>query len=309
MNLIDFDGMPVSYRVYGGSAGRKNGIQYDGKNYLIKFPGSTSEMQNVAISYTNSPLSEYIGSHIYEILGIPVHKTLLGFRNGKIVVACEDFLSDTDHLYEFAQLKVTFTPHFVDSNGEITNGTGTDLKEILLTLGQHEMLKDITGIEERFWNMFVVDALIGNPDRNNGNWGIILHADKSFSIAPVYDNGNSFNNKWDDEKMVRVMSDHDMLKNEASEGKTCVFTMKKKRINPYHLISGMEYEGCNEAVKRLVPKMISEFDVMVQCMDEIPESFKNLTVMTKVQKDFFVLLIKKRLEDVFKPVYEELKNK
>ena len=114
-------------------------------------------MQNVAISYTNSPLSEYIGSHIYEILGIPVHKTLLGFRNGKIVVACEDFLSDTDHLYEFAQLKVTFTPHFVDSNGEITNGTGTDLKEILLTLGQHEMLKDITGIEERFWNMFVVD--------------------------------------------------------------------------------------------------------------------------------------------------------
>ena len=232
----------------------------------------------------------------------------MGERSLK-TVACEDFLSDTDHLYEFAQLKVTFTPHFVDSNGEITNGTGTDLKEILLTLGQHEMLKDITGIEERFWNMFVVDALIGNPDRNNGNWGIILHADKSFSIAPVYDNGNSFNNKWDDEKMVRVMSDHDMLKNEASEGKTCVFTMKKKRINPYHLISGMEYEGCNEAVKRLVPKMISEFDVMVQCMDEIPESFKNLTVMTKVQKDFFVLLIKKRLEDVFKPVYEELKNK
>ncbi len=66
MKLIDFNGFPVSYRVYGGSAGRKNGIIYNGRNYLVKFPGSTSGMQNVVISYTNSPLSEYIGSHIVE---------------------------------------------------------------------------------------------------------------------------------------------------------------------------------------------------------------------------------------------------
>ena len=36
MELIDFDNCEQSLRVYGGSAGRKNGIVYNGKNYLVK---------------------------------------------------------------------------------------------------------------------------------------------------------------------------------------------------------------------------------------------------------------------------------
>ena len=127
--------------------------------------------------------------------------------------------------------------------------------------------------------MFVLDAFIGNPDRNNGNWGIILHSDKTFSLAPVYDNGNSFNNKWGDEKMLVVMSDSEMLRNEVSESKTCVFTMKKRRINPYHLICGMEYDGCNNAVLRLVPRMLSGYGTLEQFVNGIPETFNNLSAM------------------------------
>jgi len=41
-----------------------------------------------------TPLSEFLGSHIYAILGYPVHETLLGYRKGKIVVACKDFSLD-----------------------------------------------------------------------------------------------------------------------------------------------------------------------------------------------------------------------
>lgn len=36
------------------------------------------------ISYTTSPLSEFLGSRIYEILGYDVHKMILGFRNNKL---------------------------------------------------------------------------------------------------------------------------------------------------------------------------------------------------------------------------------
>lgn len=54
--------------------------------------------------------------------------------------------------------------------------------------------------------MFVIDALIGNTDRNNSNWGIILRKDGAKEIAPVYDNGNCLNNKWDDEKMQKVLN-------------------------------------------------------------------------------------------------------
>lgn len=306
MTLIDFDSCPRSLRVYGGSAGRKSGIVLNGKNYLVKFPGSVSGMRNVNISYTNSPLSEYVGSHVYEMLGIDSHKTSLGYMEGKLVVACEDFLSDSDRLYEFAQLKVTFIPHFVDSNGDITNGTGTDLQEILLTIRQHDFLKNLKGVEERFWDMFVLDAFIGNPDRNNGNWGIIFHSDKTFSLAPVYDNGNSFNNKWDDDKMARILRDENLLKNELSESKTCVFTLKGKRINPYHDIKSFDYDGCNSAILRLVPIMQEKIGEINDFIKSIPNESEGYGILSDIQKEFFLTVLNKRLSEFFIPLLQRI---
>ena len=82
----------------------------------MKFPGNLKEkqMKNINLSYSNNPVCEYIGSKIYELIGLPVHNTILGVRNEKIVVACEDFLEDGDRLYEFDKIKVTFEPHFLD---------------------------------------------------------------------------------------------------------------------------------------------------------------------------------------------------
>lgn len=55
-------------------------------------------------SYTASPLSEYIGSQIYQSLGIPVHETMLGIRDNKLVVACKDF-DPLHRLVEYGQIK------------------------------------------------------------------------------------------------------------------------------------------------------------------------------------------------------------
>ena len=83
--------------LYGGLSGSKYGILIDGVRWMVKFPENTKhfpgrEKRNHHIpSYTSSPVSEYIGSKIYESLGIPVHETMLGYRDGKIVVACRDF--------------------------------------------------------------------------------------------------------------------------------------------------------------------------------------------------------------------------
>ena len=151
--------------MYGGTAGRKMGITYNGKDYLVKFPGNLKEqkMKNINLSYSNSPVCEYIGSKIYEIVGLSVHNTILGTRNNKIVVACEDFLQDGDKLYEFDKIKVTFEPHFLDSNGNETNSV--DLYEIMMTIQEHLFLQDVPGVKEHFWNLFM-DALIGNTNRN-----------------------------------------------------------------------------------------------------------------------------------------------
>ena len=67
----------------------------------------------------------------------------------------------------------------MDSNGNETNGVGVDLYEIMMTIKEHPIFEDIQDVELHFWKMFVVDALIGNTDRNNSNWGIVIKKDGS----------------------------------------------------------------------------------------------------------------------------------
>ncbi|MCI5741023.1 MAG: HipA domain-containing protein [Lachnospiraceae bacterium] len=304
MKLVNFNDYPQNQRMYGGTAGRKMGITYEGKDYLLKFPGNLKEqqMKNINLSYSNSPVCEYIGSKIYELVGLPVHHTILGTRNEKIVVACEDFLGDGDRLYEFDKIKVTFEPHFLDSNGNETNGVGVDLYEIMMTIQEHPFLKDISGVKEHFWNMFVMDALIGNTDRNNSNWGIILRKDGLKEIAPVYDNGNCLNNKWDDEKMQIVMNDTDKMEAEAYKARRCIFELHGKRVNPYHIMESMEYQECSEAIRRLTPKIGSS-------MNKIQEMIKEIPVISEIQKQFFTSIIEYRYENVLLPVCKRIMEK
>jgi len=287
--------------MYGGTAGRKMGITYNGREYLLKFPGNLKEkqMKNINLSYSNSPVCEYIGSKIYELIGLPVHNTVLGVRNEKIVVACEDFLADGDRLYEFDKIKVTFEPLFLDSNGNETNGVGVDLYEIMMTIQEHPFLQDVSGVKEHFWNMFVVDALIGNTDRNNSNWGIILRKDGSKELAPVYDNGNCLNNKWDDEKMQIVMNDAAKMEAEAYKARRCIYELQGRRINPYNMIESMEYQECSDAVNRLVPEI-------GRCMDKIQTMIEEIPILSEVQKHFFIEIIESRYGKVLLPVWRRI---
>lgn len=293
LEIINFNDFQQNQRMYGGTAGRKMGITYNGKDYLLKFPGNLKEqkMKNINLSYSNSPVCEYIGSKIYELVRLPVHNTILGTRNGKTVVACEDFLQDGDRLYEFDKIKVTFEPHFLDSNGNETNGVGVDLYEIMMTIQEHPFLQDVPGVKEHFWNMFIMDALIGNTDRNNSNWGIILRKDGSKEIAPVYDNGNCLNSKWDHEKMRIVMNDADKMEAEAYKARRCIFELHGKRVNPYHIIESREYPECLEAVHRLTTQIGNN-------MDKIQAMIKEIPILSEMQKRFFTSMIEYRYEKV-----------
>lgn len=301
MQLINFDSFEQNKRMYGGSAGRKIGITYQERNYLLKFPGNLREqqMKNIRLSYSNSPICEYIGSQIYQLLDIPVHETILGTRNGKTVVACGDFLEDGDKLYEFEKIKVTFDPPFLDSNGNETNGDGVDLYEILQTIQEHPLLKNVPGVKNHFWNMFVVDALIGNTDRNNNNWGVIIRKDERVELAPVYDNGNCLNCKWDEEKMHSILVDQNLLMGEAYSARRCIFELNAKKLNPYHLIERMEYSGCNEAVRNLAPKIEMAMPAIRELIDRIP-------VITDTQRKFYWAIMQFRYENILRPTYQKI---
>ncbi len=72
-------------------------------------------------------------------------------------------------------------------------------------------MKSIKGLSARFWDQVIIDGLLGNNDRNNGNWGIIV-GPKSLRIAPVFDNGASFYPKKSEDSIKKASSVHFALK-------------------------------------------------------------------------------------------------
>ena len=88
MKIYEFDQYPLSIRhgSYGGAAGDKDGIKIGDDYWIVKYPKNARYLNNVNdLSYVSSPLSEFLGSQIYKILGFDVHDTILGIRNDKLV--------------------------------------------------------------------------------------------------------------------------------------------------------------------------------------------------------------------------------
>ena len=222
MYLIDFNECQENNKAYGGMAGSKLGIIYQGEDWILKFPKSTKGMRKTEISYTTTPLSEYIGSHIYQILGYPVHETKLGTKDNKLVVACKDFTDSHVRLQEFREIKNYYNKELeaiLEDTVTDSNSVGsTSLHAVKAHLNYNSLLYMIDGMSERFWDCVMIDGLINNNDRNSGNWGILRYSDGSLALAPVFDNGASFSTKISDEKI------NDMLKNESAQSPDIIST-------------------------------------------------------------------------------------
>lgn len=302
MKIHDLNGIKQNNKTYGGTAGVKIGITVGDTDYLVKYPGKLKElgMKNIELSYSNGPACEYIGCKIFQSIGIPVQDTWLGVRNEKTVVICKDFLNKGDILIPFKDVKATFEPAFTDPQGDITNGTGTNLEEILRTIEEHPLAKQMyPELENRFWDMFVVDALIGNPDRNNENWGIIRDIDDQYRLPPVFDCGNCLNSKLSDRQLEEYLQNPQKMKDAAIQ-RPCIFERAVgKRINAYSYIEKAQNQACNEAVKRIVPNInMSEISAILA---DIPSE-----IVSPTQKKFYEGLMSMRYEQVLQPTYEKI---
>ena len=182
--LIDFNKATEIPPEYNGSEKKKTMI-LDGKKYLVKFPDS-NRSPKLNISYINNVYSEYIGSKIFELLGINAQKVKLGYYHQEermfYVCACEDFTNENTKLIEFEKLENAS----LDSEGE-----RKDLSDIKHIIELNTYNIDKTSFKNFFWDMFIVDCLIGNTDRHNGNFGFIKNIKtEELTLAPIYDCGS-----------------------------------------------------------------------------------------------------------------------
>ena len=67
-------------------AEKKFEIIIDGHRYIVKF------QKNSEVGLTMSHVCEYLGSHIFQLLGIEAQQTFLGTCEGRNVVVMKNFL-------------------------------------------------------------------------------------------------------------------------------------------------------------------------------------------------------------------------
>ena len=149
LNIENWDNLTLSDRdgTYGGMAGFKRGVLYNNESWIIKLPKSTNGMNTSDLSYTTSPLSEYIGSQIYFILGFNVHETKLVEYKGKIAVACKDFRKDNEMLLEIRTIKNAVNEELADRLDRDFSSTSSshfiNLEELLLHIEHNDILNSL----------------------------------------------------------------------------------------------------------------------------------------------------------------------
>lgn len=280
MTLVDFTQDVKRRKSYAGANGSKISIIHDGELYMLKFPGDAKK--NEKLSYSNGCISEYLGCHIFDSIGIPVQDTLLGTYDihgkTKIVVACKDFTKPGIILQDFASLK----NQIIDSGH---NGYGTDLQEILQTFTEQDAI-DPKVISDRFWDMFIVDALIGNWDRHNGNWGFLYdQQNDTLDLAPVFDCGSCLYPQADAAIMQSVLENSAERNLRIFEVPTSAIRIGNKKIKYFDFISSLQNEDCNKALERIVPR------INLQAIDNLIEE---IPCLDDLQKRFYKTMLKER---------------
>lgn len=297
---------------YGGHSGSKKGIIINGERWFLKYPKSTKSMDVKGLSYTTTPISEYLGSHIYELIGLETHETKLGIANDKVVVACKDFLNNNESIIDYTMIKNEYDENIEKAIEKLTSTTklnsNHNLEEVILIMNENLYFKKIPLLKERFWDMFVIDAFINNNDRNEGNWGLVLNKESNMlKVSPVYDNGSSFYNKSSDEKLINISQDPFKFKQSVYDSSISVYKLNGKSINPVKYIESMINEECNKSVLRIVPKI--NIDKIKELFNEIPEEYNNLKVFSKAQREYYLDSLIYKYDNVLLPVYNELLNK
>ena len=284
--MIDFNSAVEVFNNYKGSEKKKTLI-YNNKRYLVKFPDPIIR-ENTNLSFKNNAFSEYVGSNVFQMSRLNTQNTILGkyTYNGKekIVCACEDFTDDDNILYEFESLALSTNP---DKKIE------TELIDIMEVIEESKMINS-KETKDKFWDMFVIDSIIGNTDRHNGNWGFILNKKTNqVTFAPIYDCGSCLNPIYEDSQIENLTEQE--LKNLAINCYSCI-KVNGKKINYMSYINQMKEEMCNEAIKRVFEDI--KIDKILAFIDEID-------AISMVRKEFYKRLIEYRY-DIIKKVYDKI---
>ena len=267
-------------KTYDGANGGKISVIYNDTRYMVKFPPSTDDKLNLDVSYINSCISEHIASSIFNSLGIEAHNTFLAnytlHGKNKLVVACEDFEKDGFRFRNFIGVRNACVS---------SNGTCVELSEVLNTIQEQEILPPET-VTKRFWDMFTGDALLGNFDRHNGNWGFLINEQtRETKLAPVFDCGSCLFARLSDEEIKnKVLPNQAEIDQRIYVFPPSALRLNDKKINYHDFLETTDNLDCLRSLEEVTSNIDSS---------KI-ESIVNDCLISDERKEFYLTMIHER---------------
>ena len=284
IDAIDFSQYKLNNKYYGGSE-RKEGITINGSDYMVKYQKVT------AFGKRNNHISEFIGSHVFEICGFNAHITLLGYRFGEQVVVCKDFIADDKQFVPFNDVGEST----LDQDKESYQ---YDYDDIMQMLRDNSKLTSVKETISAFWEIYIMDALLGNFDRHGANWGFLKENNK-YSLAPVFDNGSClFPNLTDEGEMANIINSEEETDKRIYKFPTSQIRLNGQKSSYFEVINSLQFNACNEALSNVMNRL--DMAKVEQLIDDTP-------LIDDVQRSFYKHMISTRYNKILLSSFNRLK--
>lgn len=294
---VDFTHCPIDIAGQYGGSDQKRGIIYNGERYMLKFPDRIPDNKRNKwnSSYSNSVYSEKVCCDILRALGFSVQETLLGtVKQGaeiKPVVACKNFVPQNAVLLSFKTIANSLLPEKLDKIPKLT--------EIYAVLAQSSSYfsEQMCAVALcNYWNLFIMDALLGNFDRHGDNWGYLLQG-QSLTCAPIYDCGSCLYPQVADESMQDILTHEDQIKTRIYDFPTAALMLPNgKKVNYAEFIQSYKNEDCTHALLRIFPYI--DLQKINAVIDSEP--------ITEIRKLFYKRMLYERYTRILLPAYTKL---
>lgn len=269
-------------RFYAGRR-KKDGLLINGENYVIKY------RRNLSGRVVCDHVSEYLGSHIFDMLGVITQDTWLGTCQGEEVVLCKDFTSKEETFISFDQLG----EYFMDITGKPVQ---YEYEQIIEALTMFLGLSAAKVIINTFWDMVVIDAFVANGERDGSSWGILKKGDW-YSPAPVLGSDSClFPDVVTDEQCREILASKEEMQRRIFDIPIPKIQHKGRARSYFDIISGHHFRECDRALWRMIQKI--DFAAVNYLVESV-------AFTSSIRKKFLITILEERYKNLLLRPFEK----